>query len=118
METIKIPRRFQEGLRKKFDVNNFSEDLNKSFFNVCSCPLCVEHKKGFNCTGCPFLKFKGGLYAGCSNFLQAIKGMLGIECLIMLTEGAVFTDNLQNLEKIINKAKEYIEFVENTNGDN
>ena len=112
METIKIPRRFQENLREKCNVDSFKEDLSKSFFNKCDCLLCSEYRKGFNCTNCPFSKLKSGPYAGCSNFLQEIKGMLGIQCLITLTDSAVRTDNLLKFQKIINKAKEYIEFVE------
>jgi hypothetical protein len=113
METIKIPKRFQEGLRKKFDVNNFSKlSKSTSFINTCDCLLCSKYKDELNCTQCPFRGLGSGIRAGCINFVQKAAQELDIRCYILLTQKAVFTDDLEDFSKIVEYAAGFIEFVE------
>ncbi len=70
---IKIPKRFEEGLRKRLDlrrakrVSGFDSDL------VCiirePCPLCPKYN---NCRGCPFNKYKTKERQGCMEWFMAI----------------------------------------------
>lgn len=98
---VKIPKEFEEQLRKRFSLKNFVNGVNNT-----PCPLCDLYFKN-DCQGCPFNKFRSLSAVGCENWENALVGKhFGGTGMIELNkkDRGIFS-------KLVEKASELIEFV-------
>lgn len=67
---VRIKKKFQRGINKRFSYNHFRQELDNVVRNRTKCPLCRAYNK---CRRCPFKRFaKTKLNDGCFIWMKEV----------------------------------------------
>jgi len=101
---IYIPRRFEKGIRARFDLRRIKKDKRIEI----KCNLCDVYKhQEIRCAKCPFRSFENAPYAGCITWMRKIHLKMGF----LMSESSILIRDKEQFKKWKKEAAKHIKFI-------